>query len=226
MKNLMLCLVVLMIVLAACDNRSTDAPEMNILATPTVLYNENSSLNYSNIEIDLDGDKSSTIDRRINIEYDTTLGTFNPDISYSGSAYFIRTDSLGIARGTFSVKDSASGDVPVTFTMETYQSVHETIHFMVMDIPEIEITASQDSILADGTTLTDIYVQLTSETENIGEQWIDFESNLTLIDASVQTDSLGQATTQVQAPANPGSYYITAEIRDLNRQATIHLWYN
>ncbi len=223
MKYLMLLLVVLLALLTACDNRDTDAPEMTITVSTTELYNEGNGQNYADILIDLDGDNASTDSVRINIEYDSAQGTFNPDSDYPGSASFIRTNSQGIAAATFTVKDSAFGDVPVTFTLDTYQSVNETIHFNVIDIPEIEITSAEDSLVADGATMMDVYVQLTSNSENIEGLWIDFTSDLITSADSIQTDTEGRATIQVQAPEDAAVYYVTGRIRDFDKLATVYI---
>ncbi len=99
MKYLMLLLIIAMVLLAACDDRDTDAPEMTVVPSTTELYNEGNDQNYADIMIDLDGDNASTDSVRINVEYDTSLGTFNPDGDYAGNAYFIRTNSQGVATG-------------------------------------------------------------------------------------------------------------------------------
>ncbi len=234
MKYLMLLLIVVMALLTACDDRDTDkpnmtvevsAPEVDIQASTYVLYNEGNDQNYADITIILEGDAASIDSMRINVEYDNSLGTFNPDGPYAGNAYFIRTTSQGIAGGTFSVKDSACGDVPVVFTIDVYRSVTQTIHFDVMDIPEIGLTAAQDYIPADGETMTDIDIRLTSETDNIGYQWIDIRSNLVVSADSTQTDSLGHATFQVQAPDAANVYWVTAELRKHGKIETIYLNY-
>ena len=225
MKYLMLLLIVVMALLTACDDRDTDKPVMTVVPSTTDLYNEGNDQNYADIAIDLDGDATSIDSMRINVEYDSAYGTFNPDGPYSGNAYFIRTNSLGNATATFSVKDSACGDVPVVFYLDVYQSVAQTIHFNVIDIPEIGLTPAQDYIPADGETMTDIDVQLTSDSDNIGDQWIDIRSNLVVSADSTQTDSLGHATFQVQAPDAASEYWVTAELREHNKIKTIYLTY-
>ena len=225
MKHLMLVLIVLMVLLAACDHRDTDKPELMVTSSTLELYNELNSLKTADIVIDLDGDKASTIDMRVNIEYDSDMATFSPDHGYEGSASYVKTDSLGIAMGTFTAKDSVTGALPVTFMVDLYQSVSTTLHFTVLDVPDIQIEASQDYIPADGVTWTEVTVQLSSETDNIEGYWIDFESDLTLEYSSLQTDSTGSVVNRVLAPNTSGDYMFDATLNMFDKGNSIFLHY-
>ncbi len=73
--------------------------------------------------------------------------------------------------------------------------------------------------------MTDIYIQLTSDSDNIGDQWIDISSDLVVSADSVQTNSDGYATIQVQAPGVADVYWVTAELREHHKIETIYLTY-
>jgi|GEM_PF-3395248 len=210
-------LLALAAILAGCDKRDAEKPDMTFTASRDTLTNTVPTQNYCTLTVRLEGTEGSTLYERINFTYDTTLGTIVGDSS-STSAY---TDSLGFATVEFVADADAVGPVYITASMEKFHSVNKTLVLTVIDCPELAATAAQDSVLADGQTQVVINVQLSSGSNNIAGQVVNFASDLALQYAQMVTDDNGRCVNYVTAPSTAGAYETEVSLEDFPRSVTI-----
>jgi hypothetical protein len=122
-------LLALAAILAGCDKRDAEKPDMTFTASRDTLTNTVPTQNYCTLTVRLEGTEGSTLYERINFTYETTLGTIVGDSS-STSAY---TDSLGFATVEFVADADAVGPVYLTASMEKYPLREQDARATVLD---------------------------------------------------------------------------------------------
>ncbi|MCD4828171.1 MAG: Ig-like domain-containing protein [Candidatus Cloacimonetes bacterium] len=203
------CLVVLLsLVLLACDDRANEKPAMTFTSDTTELTNTAPDMNFCNLTVVLDGEDAVTIDEKINFTYDHTRG----NLIGQGSNEYARTDTNGVAHAEFTVTDSTWGSVLIDASMDKFPSVHQSITLTVTDCPRITVSADPESALADGVSQITITAQLESNSDNIADQTVTFTSDLALEADSLTTDADGTCVNHVTAGDTPGNYSVFASV--------------
>ncbi len=206
MKKLLYILIPFMF-LIACDDRKPDYADLNFDITEDAVYNRN-NYNEFNITVQLSGKKDKIAYKYVYFEFDHDVATF-----FGGSTYSnVQTDENGYAEAELYIMDfDYRGEFHIQASYEN-QSVTRTI--MVEDIPNIAIlTADPETIPADGASQSRIRFELTSPSDNIVNQRINFTSNLgNLVPNTILTNEEGKGEIIFVSGEEVGAATIVAEL--------------
>ncbi len=215
--------LICMILIAGCDNRSWEAPDIDINIATSYLYNEASGDSIRNstlIRISLSGDNSVIDNQKIWFDYDGAVGNlFLPDGGIQGDQVFTRTSATGYAEVTFNAFEEQAGVEHFRVYAQNYASSGNEFVISVTDIPEIELdcTTSIVPISSPAETLY-VTVVLTSLSANTAYQTIDLTlreqySDMILTVDSVVTNEHGRGSFEVVAGPNEGLFGVVGTMR-------------
>jgi len=204
---------VIFAILMSCDSRNPSTPEINIIfnsdnttinaSLPGILYTH-PVFNSQEVYIRLTGEYESTYaNQRINIEYNDAIC----NVVAGGDAHYCTTDNTGAVRGFITALSAGTTDI--RFYLRDYADVTVTKTLTVLHPYISEMTATITSVVADGSTYSNITVRITPEINN---QQISFSTTLgDLMHSSLPTNVLGQTTTSITS-TDIGSATITASM--------------
>ena len=214
--------VLLALLLAACDERGAEKPDLTFTSDRDTLTSSVPGLKDCNLTVLLDGEIGVIRFKRIDFTYDKAKGTIVGAGTGGGSDGHGYSDSLGVLQLDYVVADSVYGAVMIDAAMEQYPSVHQTLELTVLDCPEVTATCTPDSLPPDGTSQFTINVQLTSHSDNIANKQVNFISELDLENDSMFTDENGQCVNHVTVNDEPDTYSTTITLEDYGTLTTVY----